>query len=228
MIELHYFRHSRSHRVLWFLEELQVSYNLVIHDRDPETQLAPKSAKQIHPLGKFPIVIDNGLVLAESAVILEYLARSYGGPDWVYESSDSEYWSFQYWMHYAEASLMPPLIIRLVLSVLKGEQIPLMVRPISRRLADGIDRNFTKPQITSHFEFVDKHLASHFWFVGDHISIADVQMHFPLEAALAKSTIRPEQYPNVASYVSRIHERPAYQRALEKAGGYDFGPRDDT
>ena len=224
MIELHYFEHSRSQRMLWFAEELGLTYRLVKHRRDPQTQLASEEAKALHPLGKFPILVHGDHVIAESAVILEYMARFFGEATWVVNIDDTNYWSFQYWMHYAEASLMPPLIIRLIFSKLKGPQVPALIRPLSRRIADQVDQSFTLPQIRTHFAFVESHLRGREWFVGDRMTIADVQMHFPLEAALAKRTIKATDYPAINQYVERLQARPAYLRALDKAGEYDFGP----
>ena len=224
MIELHYFEHSRAHRVLWFLEELGVPYQLTRHYRDPKTKLAPAEAKNIHPLGKFPMLVDGDQTFAESAVILEYLARTYGDPYWVISLGERNYWEFQYWMHYAEGSLMPPLIIKLVFSMLKSEAVPTIIRPLSRRLAQQVDKAFTDPQIKTHFRFVEEYLMERQWFAGDSITICDIQMQFPMEAALARRTIKGSDYPAIKAHVERNQARPAYQRALDIAQHYDFGP----
>ncbi len=223
MIELHYLAHSRSQRVLWFAEEIGLEYQLIIHQRDPVTRLAKPEVRDIHPLGKLPILVEGDLILAESAVILEYMARRHA-PDWLIDSTDSDYWNFQYWMHYAEASMMPPLLVRLIFSMLKGPAIPALIRPLTKRIANQVDQTFTNPQIQTHFEFVEAHLNQNEWFASDQITLADVQMLFPLEAALAKRSIQPEAFPNVVSYVQRLQARPAYQRALSKGGPYEFGP----
>ncbi len=223
MIELHHLEHSRSQRVLWFAEEIGLEYTLITHQRDPATQLAPADVKALHQLGKLPLLVDGDRTLAESAVILEYLAR-FHAPEWLMEPADSDYWSYQYWMHYAEASLMPPLLVRLIFSMLKGNAVPALIRPLTKRVANQVDQSFTNPQIATHFGFVEAHLERHEWFAGPRISLADVQMLFPLEAALAKKTINPSEYPAVRLYVEKIQARPAYQRALEKGGPYEFGP----
>ncbi|MDX1625011.1 MAG: glutathione S-transferase [Wenzhouxiangellaceae bacterium] len=224
MITLHHLEDSRSQRILWLLEELGVDYEIVRYERDAETGLAPDELKEVHPLGKSPVITDGDLVLAESALILEYLGREHGGDGWVRAPGEDGYWSFQYWMHYAEASLMPPLLLKLVFSKLRGSDVPFLVRPITSKVADQVDRAFTDRQISTHFRYVDDFLAEHEWFAGDEITVADVQMSFPLEAALAGGRAPADEYPNVAEYVERFQARPAYRRALEVGGDYAYGP----
>jgi len=225
MITLHHLQDSRSQRVLWLLEELGCKYRIKHYERDPKTALAPAALNKVHPLGKSPVITDGSRTLAESATIVEYLARTYGDGRWAPALDDSHYWDFSYWMHYAEASLMPPLLIKLVFSKLREPPVPFFVRPISGRIADQVDRTFTNPQIATHFAFVDDYLGEHRWFAGSEISAADVQMSFPLEAALAAGTISRADYPNVAVYVNRIQSREAYLRALKKGGDYAYGPQ---
>jgi len=228
MIVLHHLENSRSQRILWMLEELGVEYRIKHYQRDPKTSLAPAGLKKVHPLGKSPVLVDGDTTLAESATILEYLARQYGGGNWAPAPDHPDYWQFHFWMHYAEASLMPPLLIKLVFSKLKGPPVPFLFRPISGAIADQVDRTFTDRQIATHFAYVDSFLAEHEWFAGSHITAADVQMSFPLEAALAKGTVQRADYPHVALWVNRIHLRPAWQRALEAGGPYEFaGPEPD-
>lgn len=224
MITLHHLEHSRSQRILWLLEELGVDYKIKRYKRDPKTQLAPKSLKKIHPLGKSPVITDGERTLAESAVIVEYLARRYGDSTWAPAIDAPEYWDFQYWMHYAEGSLMPPLLLKLVFSKLRQPPVPFLLRPITSRIADQVDQSFTDRQIETHFGHVDHHLSEHEWFAGNDISAADVQMSFPLEAALARGTVSRGDYPNIAFWVERVHARPAYLRALKAGGDYDYGP----
>ena len=222
MITLHHLENSRSQRVLWLLEELGVDYEICHYERDPKTSLAPPELREIHPLGKSPIITDGERVLAESGTIVEYLARTYGNGSWAPQPDDASYWDFNYWMHYAEGSLMVPLLLKLVFNKVRTSA-PLLVRPIAAGIAMQVDRTFTDPQVQTHFEFVDEHLAEHEWFVGESISAADIQMSFPLEAAVARGTIG-EDCPNVIEFVQRFQSRPAYQRALEAGGEYDYGP----
>lgn len=224
MITVHHLENSRSLRVLWMLEELGCEYEIKYYKRDAETSLAPESLKKVHPLGKSPVITDGDATMAESGTILEYLARTHGDSQWAPATDDARYWPFNYWMHYAEASLMPPLLIKLVFSKLRQPPVPFFIRPLSARIADQVDRAFTNPQIKTHFSYVDDYLSGHEWFAGDKISAADIQMSFPLEAALAKGTVNPADYEHVAGFVNRFQHRPAYQRALEAGGDYEFGP----
>lgn len=222
MITLHHLEHSRSQRVLWLLEELGVDYEIQHYRRDPKTNLAPPELREIHPLGKSPVITDGERTLAESATIIEYLARTYGDGSWAPALDDPGYWTFNYWMHYAEGSLMPPLLLKLVFDKVRTNA-PLLIRPIAAGIAGQVDKAFTNPQIRTHFQYVDTYLAEHEWFAGDTISAADIQMSFPLEATIARGTIGPD-HGHIAAYVERFQSRPAYQRALQAGGDYDFGP----
>jgi glutathione S-transferase len=223
MIILHYLEHSRSQRILWLLEELGVDYEIRYYERDPKTNLAPEALREVHPLGKSPVITDGELVLAESAIIVEYLARTYGDGNWAPATDDPGYWNFNYWMHYAEGSLMPPLLLRLVFTKISTDA-PFLIRPIAAGIAGQVNKKFIGKQIKTHFDYVNDYLGHHQWFAGEAISAADIQMSFPLEAALARDTIG-DRHPHIVEYVKRFQNRPAYQRALEAGGEYDFGPR---
>jgi len=179
--------------------------------------------KKIHPLGKSPVITDGDRCLAESGTILEYLARTYGNGDWAPLPDEPDYWDFSYWMHYAEGSLMPPLLLRLVFQKVRTGPMPFFVRPIARGIADKVDRAFINDQISTHFRHVERHLKENEWFVGQRISAADIQMSFPLEAAVARGTVG-EKHPHVLAYVERFQSRGAYLRALKAGGDYDYGP----
>jgi len=222
MITLHHLEHSRSQRVLWMLEELGLEYRIKRYKRDAKTNLAPPALMKVHPLGKSPVLVDGDRTLAESAVIIEYLARTWGEGSWAPATDDPDYWAFSYWMHYAEASLMPPLLIKLVFSKLRQPPVPFFIRPITSRVADQVDQAFTDRQIETHFRHVNQYLEGREWFVGDAISAVDVQMSFPLQAALSRGTVARADYPNVAMFVVRCQSRPAWQRALERGGDYDY------
>ena len=226
MIVLHHLEDSRSQRVLWLLEELGAAYRIERYERDPRTNLAPASLRAVHALGKSPVLVDGERTLAESATILEYLARTYGEGDWAPGPDDAHYWDFHYWLHYAEGSLMPPLLLKLVFSKLREPPVPFFVRPLTGRIADQVDATFTDRQIETHFSYVNDFLAEHDWFAGDAISVADVQMSFPLEAAIGAGTVSAERYPHIGAWLDGIHARPAYRRALEAGGEYAYGPRD--
>jgi glutathione S-transferase len=227
MIVLHHLEDSRSQRVLWLLEELGCDYEIVYYERDGETGLAPESLKQVHPLGKSPVITDDDRTVAESATILEYLARTYGDERWAPAPDSAGYWRFHYWMHYAEGSLMPPLLLKLVFSRLREPPVPFFVRPLTGKIADQVDRAFTNRQIETHFGYVDAFLGDNDWFAGRRISAADVQMSFPLEAAVSQGTVARDDYPNIAAWLDKIHARKAYRRALDAGGDYDYGPDSD-
>ncbi len=225
MVVVHHLQDSRSQRILWLLEELGAEYRIKRYERDAKTSLAPESLRKVHPLGKSPVITDQGETYAESGVIIEYLARTYGDKQWVLEPGDKRYWSVAYWMHYAEGSLMPPLLLKLVFDKIRKGPGPFFIKPILRKIADEVDNAFINQQITTHFGYVDRHLAEHEWFAGDEISAADIQMSFPLEAALSQGTIS-EAYPAITSYVERFQARDAYREALRRGGDYAYGPGD--
>ena len=221
MITLHHLEHSRSQRVLWLLEELGVDYEIRRYRRDPKTSLAPPELREVHPLGKSPVIVDGDRTLAESATIIEYLARTYGGDDWAPAPDAPNYWDFSYWMHFAEGSLMPPLLLKLIFTRVRTDS-PFLVRPVAAGIAGEVGRSFIDPQIKTHFDFVDGHLAEHKWFAGKTITAADIQMSFPLEAAAAGGLLGSAR-PKLQNFVERIAERPGYQRALKKGGPYTLG-----
>ncbi|MEM1079958.1 MAG: glutathione S-transferase [Pseudomonadota bacterium] len=227
MITLHHLEHSRSQRILWLLEELELDYRIQRYARNPDTQLAPASLKTIHPLGKSPVLTDTtsgeSMTLAESGTIIEYLARTYGSGQWAPSTEHADYWAYHYWMQYAEASLMPPLLIKLIFDKLRTEP-PFFIRPVTGAIAAQVDRAFTNQQINTHFEYVDQHLKANEWLLGATISAADIQISFPLEAAVARGTAA-ESLTHIHAYVERFQSRPAYQRALEAGGDYAYGPQ---
>ncbi|MEE4296319.1 MAG: glutathione S-transferase [Wenzhouxiangella sp.] len=223
MVVVHHLEDSRSQRILWILEELGVDYRVKRYARDPKTALAPEALRKVHPLGKAPVITDQGQTYAESGVIIEYLARTYGDERWAPRPDDSAYWRFAYWMHYAEASMMPPLLLKLVFDKLRNGPVPFFVKPVLRKIADEVDKAFINQQIKTHFSYVDQYLADHEWFAGSDISAADIQMSFPLEAALARGTI-DDAYPAIVAYVQRFQARDAYRKALKRGGDYAYGP----
>lgn len=227
MIVLHHLEDSRSQRVLWLLEELGCDYEISYYQRDAETGLAPESLREVHPLGKSPVITDDDRTVAESATILEYLARTYGDGRWAPAPDSADYWRFHYWMHYAEGSLMPPLLLKLVFSRLRKPPVPFFIRPLTGKIADQVDRAFTNRQIETHFGYVDAFLGDNDWFSGRRISAADVQMSFPLEAAVSQRTVARDDYPNIAAWLDKIHARKAYRRALDAGGDYAYGPDSD-
>lgn len=219
MIIVHHLNNSRSQRILWMLEELGVDYEVKRYEREPSMQ-APASLRAVHPLGKSPVVVDGDKTLAESGAILEYLSETYGGGRFTPPSGTPERLRYTYFLHYAEGSLMPLLLMKLVFGRLPS-RVPFLMRPVARAIAGGAEKTLLGPQIANHFAFLEGELAQREWFAGSDFSAADVQMSFPLEAATARAGLG-NRYPRLKSFLDRIHARPAYARALERGGAYEL------
>jgi len=219
MLIVHHLNNSRSQRVLWLLEELELPYEIKHYQRDAKTQLAPPELKAIHPLGKSPVVTDDGAVIAETGAILEYIVEKAGGrlrP--AAGTPDRLRWT--YWLHYSEGSLMPPLLMRLIFSSLPA-RAPALLRPITRSIAGRTLESYVNPQLKTHFDFIEAELGRSKWCAGDAFSAADVMMSFPLEASGVRANAF-EGRPRIKAFVDKIHARPAYQKALEKGGPYAY------
>ena len=221
MIVVHHLENSRSQRILWMLEELGVEYTVKRYERDPETQLAPPELLAVHPLGKSPVISDGDTVIAESGAIVEYLARVFGNGRMAPEVGSDAYNQYVYWLHYAEGSLMSPLLLKLVFNRIKTTKMPFFVKPIANGIADKVLSSFVTPNITRHMEYVEQHLENREWFAGDQLTGADIQMSFPLEAAMARDSV-PQNHRNIREFVQRVQSRDAYKRALSSGGPYDY------
>ena len=218
MIVVHHLNQSRSQRVLWLLEELGLPYEIVHHQRDPKTLLAPPELQRVHPLGKSPVVVDGDLVLAESGAIIETLVERHG-PKLRPAAGTPEALRYRYFLHYAEGSLMPPLLLKLVFD--QVEKAPLIVRPVAKAISATVKARFITPNLQRHLDFLEAELRDRDWFAGDAFSAADVQMSFPLEAAAARAGLDARR-PRLTDWLQRIHARPAYQRAIERGGPYSM------
>ncbi len=221
MITVHHLDHSRSHRVLWLLEELGLEYEVRRYQRDPVTLAAPASLKLVHPLGKAPTVVEAGRSLAESGAILETLLHRHGAGRLVPPAGTPERESYTYWMHYAEGSAMPALVLRLIFTQMPKQPMPALARPVVRTLAKSVMDSFVQPQIEQHLDYMESGLAKTPWFAGADFTAADIQMSFPIEAAAADGSLDGRR-PNLRAYMQRIRERPAYRRAIDKGGPYDL------
>lgn len=224
MIKVHHLENSRSQRVVWLLEELGLDYEVIRYPRDLETQLAPDSLKRVHPLGKSPVIGDegrDGRVVAESGAILDYLIEHYDNEGRLAPSAGSDDRDrFRFWLHHAEGSAMPPLVMRLVFSRLGQPPVPLPARPLGRLFAKGVERAFLSAQIRDLKAFWEDELGSCPWFAGNDFSAADIQMSFPLLALEGSGCL--EGYPRLQAFLSRCREREAYQRAAKVVG--EFSP----
>lgn len=219
MIIVHHLNNSRSQRVLWLLEELGLDYDIVSYQRDPQTMLAPPGLRKVHPLGKAPVITDGDLVLAETGAIIEYLVEAHGGGRLIPPLGTPERIRYTYWLHYAEGSMMPPLLLKLVFSRVPQGPMPFFVRPIVRAVCGKVVASFVQPQIDRHLDFLESELSGHEWFAGNDFSAADIMMSFPLEAAAARGGLDKSR-PALRAFLERIHARPAYKKALERGGEY--------
>ena len=221
MIIVHHLNNSRSQRILWLLEELGLAYEIKKYQRDPKTMLAPPDLRAVHPLGKSPVIQDGDTIVAESGAIIDYLVGRYGNGRLEPKPDTPERLRYTYFLHYAEGSAMPPLLLKLVFDRVENSPAPFFVRPIARAIANKVKDGFVLPQIRQHLAFLEGEIAGRAWFAGDEFSAADIQMSFPLEAAAARGGL-DAKYPKLSAFLERIHARPAYRRALERGGKYDF------
>ncbi|TPG12101.1 glutathione S-transferase family protein [Sphingomonas oligophenolica] len=208
-IIVHHLENSRSQRILWMLEELALPYEIKRYERNPETMLAPPELKRIHPLGKSPVIEDSGSdgrVIAETGAIVEYLVDKADGKLGAPANRDAAL-RYRFWLHYAEGSMMPPLLLKLVLG-----RIPLFGKRATRRI---------QPMIDVHLDYVERELAQRPWFAGDEMTAADIMMSFPLEAARSRGGLDGSR-PHTIAWLDKVHARPAYQAGLAKGGPYAY------
>jgi glutathione S-transferase len=221
MIVVHHLNNSRSQRVLWLLEELGVTYEVKRYERDAKTMLAPAALLAVHPLGKSPVIVDGTVTVAESGAIIDYLIDRYGGGRLIPEAGTPERLRYTYWLHYAEGSAMPPLLLKLVFDRVANAPVPWPISAVARRIAGTAQSSFIGPQLKRHLDYMEAELAAHTWFAGEEFTAADVQMSFPLEAAVSRAGLNASR-PRLMAFLDRIHARDAYKRALERGGPYSF------
>ena len=217
MITVHHLENSRSQRVLWLLEELGLAYEVKRYARDPKSMLAPPELRAVHPLGKSPVITDGGVTVAESGAIVEYLTGRDGGA-LVPAPGTPEHRRYTYFLHYAEGSAMPPLLLKLVFSRLAPGS-PALLRPLVRGIAARVTGGFVDPELRRHAAYWESELTARPWFAGPEFTAADIQMSFPLEAFASRGT---GAGPRVTDWLARIHARPAYRRALDRGGPYAY------
>ena len=224
MIVVHHLNNSRSQRILWLLEELGLEYEIKRYERDPKTMLAPPELKAVHPLGKSPVITDGDLVVAESGAIVEYLtarASDTDAPRLVPAARTPSRLRYTHFLHFAEGSMMSPLLLKLVFDKIESTPMPFFAKPIARGIAHKVKGTFVLPQIALQLAYLEAELGKHPWFAGEEFSTADIQMSFPLEAAASRGGL-DAKYPNLTDFLARIHARPAYRRALERGGEYAY------
>lgn len=219
MITVHHLDHSRSHRIVWLLEELGLDYEIQRYQRDPKTMLAPAALRAVHPLGKSPVITDGDLTIAESGAIVDYLVERYGGGQLAPAAGTPERLRYTYWLHYAEGSAMSPLLLKLVFDKIETAPMPFFVKPIAKAISGKAKSSFIEPQITQHLDYLEAELGKSDWFAGNEFSGADIQLSFPLEAAAARGGLNHSR-PRLMNFLQRIHARPAYQRAVARGGEF--------
>jgi glutathione S-transferase len=218
MITVHHLNNSRSQRILWLLEELGLEYEVKRYQRNPQTMLAPPELRAVHPLGKSPVITDGDTTLAESGAIVEYLADRHGAGKLAPAFGSPERVRYLYWLHFAEGTAQPPMLLKLLFDRIKSKA-PLLVRPIARAIADKALGAYVLPNIQRNLDFMESELGKHEWFAGAQFSAADIQMSFPLEAYRARGGL-DEKRPRLMAFLEKIHARPAYRRAIERGGEY--------
>ena len=221
MLTVHHLENSRSQRILWLLEELGLEYTIQHYKRDPQTSLAPAELFNIHPLGKSPVITDNEITVAESGAIVEYLVEKYASGRLIPPSDTSASLQYRYWLHYAEGTLMPLMMIALIFAKINKAPMPFFARPIAKRIVTSVEMNYLSPNIKRNLDYIEQVLSQSTWLAGAEMTAADILMSYPLEAA-AERTKLIDACPNIAAFLERIHALPAYQRALEKGGPYQL------
>ncbi|MGK8933008.1 glutathione S-transferase family protein [Pluralibacter gergoviae] len=219
MLTLHHLNLSRSQRVLWALEELHLPYDIVRYQREP-TMLAPQALKKVHPLGKSPVLEDNGQVLAESGAILEYLQENYDPDARLKPQAAADKIQYRFWLHYAEGSLMPLLLMKLVFASLGKRPVPVGLRKLGKMLGQGIQKAWLNKQLATHAQFIEAHLARHRWFAGEQLSMADIQMSYPAFALLSRGG--QGALPQLERWKQAVESLPAWQKAVAQGGPLDF------
>ena len=221
MITVHHLNNSRSQRVLWLLEELELPYEIRKYERDPITMLAPPELARVHPLGKSPVITDDDVTVAESGAIIEYLVERYGAGRLAPSIGTPQRLRWRYWLHFAEGSAMPPLLLKLIFERITQSPMPFFVKPIARGISTKVLATLVDPNLKRQLDFMEAELGRSAWFAGEEFSAADIQMSFPVEAAAVRAGLNASR-PNLMAFLQRIHARPAYRRALDRGGPYSF------
>lgn len=217
-IVVHHLNASRSQRVLWLLEELDLEYDLKTYERNPRTLRAPDTLKQAHPLGKSPVVEIDGRTYAETGNIIEAVLDRFDDDRVLRPARETEaYETYRFFLHYAEGSLMPPLLVALLTHRVRTAPLPFFLKPIATRIADRIDDSFTNGELALHRSFVEQHLVAHDHFAGDAFTAADITMAYGIDNGATRGMFGPEQARTLA-WLDRMKARPAYQRAETRGG----------
>jgi glutathione S-transferase len=218
VITVHHLNISRSQRILWLLEELEVPYEVARYQRDPQSMLAPPELLAVHPLGKSPVITDGPNTIAESGAIVEYLLSVYGNGRLLPPAGSPERLLYTYWLHFAEGTAMPQLLLKLVFDRVESAPMPFFVEPVAKGISAKVKSTFVSPNLQRQLAFMESELSGREWFAGGEFTAADIQMSFPVELFQARGGLGAGQ-PRLLRFLERIHARPAYQRAVAKGKG---------
>ncbi len=221
MLVVHHLENSRSQRVLWLLEELGLPYEIVHYKRDATTMLAPPELLAVHPLGKSPVITDGDTTVAETGAIVEYLLDQYGGGRLLPAPGTPEALRYRYWLHFAEGSAMPPLLLTLIFDRIANAPMPFFIKPVARGISNKVMNLMVRPNLKRQLDFMESELGRSTWFAGAALTGADIMMSFPLEAAAQRAGLDASR-PKLMAFLKRIHARPAYKLALKRGGPYAF------
>ena len=219
MLTVHHLNNSRSQRVIWLLEELGAPYEIKHYQRDAKTMFAPAELRQVHPLGKSPVITDGADTVAETGAIVEYILEKYGQDRLMPAAGTPEKLRFTYWMHFAEGSAMPPLVMTLLFTEIP-KRMPFLVRPVGNLIGRTVQNSYLRPLIDAQLDLMEAELNRSANFAGAELTAADIMMSFPVEAAASRASLG--QRPKLASWLQAAHVRPAYQRALQQGGPYAY------
>lgn len=219
MLTVHHLNNSRSQRVIWLLEELGVPYEVKRYERDAKTLLAPAALRAVHPLGKSPVITDGPRTVAETGAIVEYLVGEFGQGRLIPPAGTEERLRYTYWLHFAEGSAMPPLVMTLLFNEIP-KRAPALIRPIAKMIGSGVQKGYLRPMMDAHLALMEAELGRSAWFAGDEFTAADVMMSFPVEAAASRGGLGGNE--GLQQWLARIHARPAYQAALKAGGPYAY------
>ncbi|KAH7109837.1 glutathione transferase [Dendryphion nanum] len=245
-ITLYWLKNSRAHRIIWLLEELELEYELKVFNRG-SNMLAPAELKEIHPLGKAPVLtieapgVEKPIVLAESALIVEYLTEHFGrwlipgrypeGKDGAVGAETEAWLKYRFLMHYTEGSLMTILIVSLITKSIRKAPVPFFIKPITGSIANKVDESFVNRELKNHLSFLEDYFGEGEYFCGSDITGADIMMGFALEAAVNRAPLSETSYPKLYNFVRRSQDREAYKRAaarIEKDTGEKFVPMSEV
>jgi glutathione S-transferase len=216
MITVHHLDLSHSQRIFWLLEELELEYSIKRYERDPMTMRAPASFCAIHPLGKSPAISDDHLMISESGAMIEYLITMYGRGRLIPPSESLERLSYHHWLHFAEASAMPPLLMKAAFDKVEHRPMPFLAGRWAKLIASQVKNTSIEPEIVQILAYMETALQQSRWFAGDEFTAADIQMSLPIEIAATQGEMAT--YPSLMDFLQRIHARPAYNYALERCG----------